>query len=510
MSRDTDTTVSELRRLPTGIPGLDTILHGGFLEGGVYIIQGAPGAGKTILSNQACAAHAHAGGKALYVTLLAESHARMLQHLRSLSFFDPKLVPDDVAYVSGFGTLETEGLAGLMTLLRREVRARGTSLVVLDGMVLIEEAAKSDLDYRKFIHELQGYAALEGFVALLLTNNGSKQFHPEHTVVDGLIVMDDTGVGGGSKQSELEVLKFRGSGFLRGRHSFRITADGIQLYPRVEASLSLPLDYVDSRRIADRMLIGIPDIDAMIGGGMPRGATTMLLGPSGIGKTVIGMHFLALSSKEEPGLHFSFYETPDQMIDQAKTIGLDLGAPVDRGDLEMIWQSSTEQILDDLGNRVLEAVSRRKVKRLFIDGLAGWMEAATIDQKPRVGQVFTALMTRLRLQGVTTFYAAETRNISGPDVEIPIGGISTVVESLFLLRYVELHGRLRRLFSVLKVRGVEFDHRLRELLITNQGIQLSDDAFEGAEALTSSFGHSTGTADRPAMPLTDPVSRRGD
>lgn len=110
---------SPLRRVPTGVSGLDRVLHGGFLEGGVYIIQGAPGAGKTIFANQACFAQARSGNKALYVTLLAENHARMLQHIRPLAFFDEALIPDGVAYVSGFHLLETEGLDGLMTLLHR-------------------------------------------------------------------------------------------------------------------------------------------------------------------------------------------------------------------------------------------------------------------------------------------------------------------------------------------------------------------------------------------------------
>ena len=329
-----DSGQGELQRVPTGIPGLDTVLRGGFLEGGVYIVQGTPGAGKTILATQVCAARVAAGGKALYVTLLSESHARMLQHLRPMRFFDPSIVPDGLAYVSGYGPLQDEGLAGLMTLLRREVRARGADLLVLDGVVLIEETATSNVEYRKFVHELQAYASLEGFVALLLTNNTSRDFHPEHTMVDGLITLDDTAVGGGTKQRELEVLKFRGTGFLRGRHGFRIGEEGIELFPRIEALLARPSPRDELRGVADRVPLGIPDLDAMIGGGMPRGTTTMLLGPSGSGKTVIGMHFVARSSAEEPGLLFGFYETPRQTIDQARGLGLDLGALVEQGHLE--------------------------------------------------------------------------------------------------------------------------------------------------------------------------------
>lgn len=113
-------------------------------------------------------------------------------------------------------------------------------MLILDGVLSIEEIAKSDLEYRKFIHELQQYAALEGFVALLLTNNAVRGFRPEHTMVDGLFGMEDADVGGGTRQRELEVLKFRGSDFLRGKHGYRITGEGLDLYPRIEALLAQP------------------------------------------------------------------------------------------------------------------------------------------------------------------------------------------------------------------------------------------------------------------------------
>ena len=134
----------EIERVPSGATGLDTILRGGFPRGGIHIIQGTPGAGKTILGNQLCFHHAAAGGRALYVTLLAESHARMLLHLGTLRFFDPSRLPDQVSYASGLGTLEGEGLPGLVTLLRREIAARKATVLVLDGLTAAEDRAASE------------------------------------------------------------------------------------------------------------------------------------------------------------------------------------------------------------------------------------------------------------------------------------------------------------------------------------------------------------------------------
>ena len=225
--------------MPTGVPGLDAVLRGGLFAGAAYIVRGAPGAGKTILANQVCFHHARAGGQALFVTLLAESHARMIQHLERLDFYDPAPVPERVYYVNAFRALEEDGLPGLAALLRREIRARRTTFLVLDGMLMAEESGGSDREFRKFIHELQAFVSAQGCAALLLTSGGRAEHRPEHTMVDGLIALEDTRVGGRS-QREVEVRKSRGSGALRGRHPFRITDGGLVVYPRIEAVLARP------------------------------------------------------------------------------------------------------------------------------------------------------------------------------------------------------------------------------------------------------------------------------
>ena len=159
-----------LERVPTGIPGLDTVLRGGFLKAGIYIVRGEPGTGKTIFGNQFCFNHVAAGHRAIYVTLLAETHDRMMQHMQTMSFFEPARIPDGLYYVNGFRVLEEDGIKGFIDLLRREIRTHNATLLVLDGLVVTEEASGSDRDFRKFIHELQAHIAIEGCTALLLTN----------------------------------------------------------------------------------------------------------------------------------------------------------------------------------------------------------------------------------------------------------------------------------------------------------------------------------------------------
>jgi circadian clock protein KaiC len=163
--------------VPSGVPGLDTILRGGFPRGGIHIIQGTPGAGKTILGNQLCFHHAAAGGRALYVTLLAESHARMLLHLGTLRFFDPSRLPDQVSYAAASARSRARA-AGLLTLLRREIAARKATVLVLDGLTAAEDRAASDTEFKKFIQELQAQAALHGCTAFLLTTAKGRAVRP--------------------------------------------------------------------------------------------------------------------------------------------------------------------------------------------------------------------------------------------------------------------------------------------------------------------------------------------
>ena len=456
-------------RVPSGLPGLDEVLQGGFFAGGVYVVRGAPGTGKTILANQACYRHAERGGKALYVTLLAESHVRMLGNLARLRFFDPAAIPHRVYYVSALRALEEGGLSALMDLVRGEVRRHAATLLVLDGLLATEEAGASDRILRGFMHGLQDHLGPLDCVTLLLGDSGRPDHAGEQTMADGVIALDDTRRDGQTGRG-LEVLKFRGSPSLRGRHSMRITDDGVVVYPRIETLHERPLqpDKGSDRRLS----VGVGSVDAMLGGGLPTGTTTLVLGATGTGKTLLGAHFLAGSSAVEPGLHFGFYEQPERLLQNAASVGLDLAGLVCRGDLELLWYPTTGQILDDLGGQLLRAVGRRGVKRLLVDGLGGYVEAA--EHSARAGKVFAALVHALRAQGVTTIYTAETPNLVGAEVVVPVPGVSVVVDNMALLRFAEYRARLHRLFSIIKVRGSAFDPGMREFRITDKGITLAD------------------------------------
>jgi circadian clock protein KaiC len=480
-----------LERLPSGIPSLDVILSGGFPKGGIHILQGRPGAGKTTLGNQICFHHATTGGRALYVTLLAESHARMLLHLGTMGFFEASCLPEQVSYISGLDALDREGLPGLVTLLRREIAAREATVMVLDGLVAAEERAGSDTEFKKFIQELQAQAAMYGCTVFLLTTTTGQTTPPEHTMVDGVVELTDVRFGSRNERG-LYVNKLRGSDYLPGRHPFRITPAGLVVYPRIEPMFR-QTTVADEFR-SGRLSTGIDDLDDIVGGGGVPEATVMgLLGPSGIGKTTLGLHFVCRSGATEPGLFFGFYETPPRLLQQASQLGLDLEGAVARGDVEILWQPVGENLLDGLAHRLLDAVERRGVRRLFLDGLGGFIEASV--EPGRISRFFSVLVNELRARGTTTVYTMETRDLLGPGIEMPISGVSSVVESLIALRYLERGGRARRLLSVVKVRSSGFDPVMREFVIANgKGISIVG-TFDGAEGLLSGFARErrTGT-----------------
>jgi circadian clock protein KaiC len=263
---------SRLARVTTGVPGLDTVLGGGFLRGGIYVVRGAPGSGKTILGNQICFTVARRGGRSAYVTLLAESHARMMLHLESIEFFDPELAGDAVRYLSAYGALMNGGLRGVLDFVRAELplqqrRGRAAdqepgSVIVIDGFLALSDSSSSPSELKKFIQELQLYADLVGAIVILLAGPAANESSPEYTMVDGIIEMQEH-VHDLRAYRELRVRKLRGVAHLRGGHMFEIGSRGITVHPRVEALYSAPS--IDDACGGVQVTTGIAQLDQMLG-----------------------------------------------------------------------------------------------------------------------------------------------------------------------------------------------------------------------------------------------------
>jgi circadian clock protein KaiC len=488
---------NRLDRVSSGIAGLDAVLSGGFFKGGIYLIQGTPGTGKTTIANQICFHRIENGDRALYVTLLAEYHARLVQYIGGMSFFDESKLPDQLSYLSGFRVMRSEGLPALLSMIRREILARKASILIIDGLIAAQRVASTEQAFNEFVHELQGIAlSTDCTVFLIASADRQNRSSPEHTMVDGILELANQAFGWASERT-LQVTKIRGSNYLRGKHAYKITDDGVVVYPRIEALLEEPtvLDRLETQRATS----GNEQLDIMLGGGLPRGSPTMLAGPSGVGKTTFGLHFLAACNKDEPGLLMGFYETPARIKAKAQLVCPRLLDLLDNERVTMLWQPPMSDSLDAYAERLLKAVQRAGVRRLFLDGLGAFRCAPGADERMR--QFLPALTNELRAQGVTTVYSLEAGNIVGPPTPVAFGDLSVLAENLVLLRYVEVGATLHRLISILKVRDSDFDPLLHEYALTAGGPKIADSAAT-AEAIM------TGAAKREANSMASPQSPR--
>lgn len=484
-------------RFATGVPGLDAVLGGGVFDGGIYIIQGAPGAGKTILGNQICFAQAAQGRNALYITLLAESHARMIGHMRRMTFFDEAAIPDRMSYVGAFKTLEDDGLRGLLDVVRREVRTRNASILVLDGLITVHEKARSELELKKFIHELQTQAAFSNCTMFLLTSAFDADAHPpEHTMVDGLIELQSA-LHGRRAERSLQVHKLRGSWFMGGKHSYRITENGHAIYPRVEALLETPSvwDSADGPMVS----VGIAGVDKMLGGGVDTHSVTVVLGPSGSGKTTAGLQFLTGGASDEKAMLFGFHENPMALRIKADSLKLPLKAR--EGKISLLWRPQTEAVLDEVATELLTTIRQNGVRRLVIDGIEGFSKLT--DEKERIGSFLSALCNELRALGVTTLATAETDH-AGMTPGQPLKGVnqtglSAVAENIIALHLAALRSENHRLMTILKSRDRRTDMRMRRFEIVDGGIVLDPD-FQSAERILRDIS-SQGPAPTPSTDL---------
>jgi circadian clock protein KaiC len=330
-------------------------------------------------------------------------------------------------------------------------------------MVTASVLAKSSTDYKKFINELQTWVGVIGSTVLFLTSAGpDARFEPEYTMVDGIFELGARRLGM-RWHRQLSVLKFRGSGFAEGAHPYVITNDGLVVYPRVEAQLGRT---VLERTGRERIGSGVARLDELVGGGLARGSTTLLLGSSGGGKTTLGLHFLAEgAARGEPGLHFGFYENPSDLVRKADRLGLGFGPHVEAGRIRLVWQPPAERILDALAYQMLDAVRAHGAKRLVIDGLVGFKEAFYPERLPGY---FSVLTGELGALGVTTLITEETRELFVQAVDAP--AVSAIFDNVLLLRQLETGGELVRILSILKTRDSGHDRRLYKIDVTDGGL----------------------------------------
>lgn len=478
----------EKKRLTSGIPRLDHILRGGFLQKSLYVIMGPPGSGKTILTNQICFESIRLNGtNCLYITLTTESQNKLVSHLETLSFFDSKEIGLKMFYVSGRSTLASEGLETFRELFQSSISKFKAKVVVVDGLERLEMKVRDRPEaFLDFMHDLQSFCSIAGATCFALrTILGSGVIVPESTVSDGVIEMHMREVGPRLVR-ELSVHKIRGSSQLPGRHEVEINEHGVGIHPRTEVQFEHAEISPHEERI--RLSTGIEELDRMLNGGLWSNSCTALLGAPGTGKTLLGCFFLIEGAKRgEKGIYFGFYEPPKRLIEKCESVGLPLKEYVENGMIDIIWHPPLEKYIDSLAEQLLEKIRHEGIKnrRLFIDGYEGFRSAAVYHI--RLPRFLSALTNQLRVMEVTTIMSLEL-NLFEREMHLPQAEFGSIMENVINLRFMEHAGKVHRLFTIMKTRDSDYDSSIRQIVITSEGIRFNKIS-DQLESLLSGDSH---------------------
>jgi circadian clock protein KaiC len=434
-----------MKRFPSTVAGLDDILHGGLFEGGVYILEGPPGVGKTTLANQIAYNRASDGNKTLYVTMLSESHARMVEHMSNQTFFRKSAVNAFVFYLSGYRELESGGLKGVLGLLRGELARSGATFLVVDGLVV--SAPGIDEGVRQFVHELQSLVSAMNCTCLVLTTGRGNALSAEQTMVDGIFAFEDQ-LFRGKAERLVQVKKFRGSEVVRGRHSFCITNEGLHFFPRLESLPLLPKERGPRLPAA----LGIREVDdALSDHGIWAGSMSLAVGESGAGKTTMAYRFAAASNEPESALLLlGSSETDSDACALAAQFDIDLEGALQRGTLRIESIGQVDESLDEMGHKVLRLVDEVQAKRLILDGLAAL--ADTLAFQERGYRFIGRLLFELRRRGVTALFTLDPAEIAVASGTPLASGVAALFDNVFSLESLPEDKVLRQL-SVRKIRG---------------------------------------------------------
>ncbi len=466
--------------LETGIPNLDRILGGGLLRRSLAMVIGSPGTGKTLLAQQIAFHNAAKGGTALFLTGYSETHDKLISHSSRLSFFAQDMVGTRIHFGSLVdllrqGPIETEDA------IVATARAQRASLVMIDGFRSMRGFLPDDQAAAYFLYSLGAKLALLGATTLVIVEGNPEETtrYPELTVCDVIISLRRERQDRRQRRL-LEVLKTRGAASLNGVHPFSINDAGLIAFPRLESVVTAAKTEWNPGRAA----FGVHDFDQLIGGGLNTGTTTLVAGSTGVGKTVLGLHFIAEGIRAgEPILLLGFMESPSQLHEKARIFGMDLSAAEASGQVRLLVLPGHDLEADEIAMLLAEDIERRGVKRLMIDSAAEVQRA--VGSPERIPEFFSALVGYLRDRGVTTYMTLDIPMIVGPELELAGTPLSLIAENLLLLRQVEYRGRLHRVFSVLKMRFSGYESAIYEFKVTpDHGIRITGPAPLGEGLLT--------------------------
>lgn len=450
-----------------GVPSLEAILGGPLPRRGIVFVVGVPGAGKTLLVQQLAFAAARAGRPSLYFSGLAESNEQLVDHLRPFAFFDAGMLGEGVQLLSLDAAL-AEGTDAAAATITQTARLARAGLVIIDGFGGLRTRLAGDLGARGFLYQLGTQVGMLGalLVVVLEGQPPAMDLYPElgtGDIVLGLFV-ERTRVG---HRRYLEVFKRRGAAHLPGLHALTIGPEGLTCYPQFEVTVPPSDEPIDPTARAG---FNLPELDAMLHGGVTRRTTTMLAGNLGVGKTTLALQFLADGiARGERGLFLGFRESYPQLVARASGLGVDLADAVERGLVRLILQPPIVLDPDILAHSVQAAVVDGAIRRVVVDSIDELVAAVAPE---RVYPYLLALVTMLRGRGVTTLLTEETAGIFGSEVKISDVPMSVLADNVLLLKYVESDARLTPVLAVVKMRLSGHDRTIREYELDERGLSI--------------------------------------
>jgi len=455
-----------------GVKGLDDITAGGLARGRLYLLEGSPGTGKTTIATQFLMAGAAAGESALYITLSEtedELRASAASHGWSLDGIDLfELVPPDslldedqqqsLLYSSDLELGETTRRIFEAFEKVKPVR------VVLDSLSEIRLLAQSSLRYRRQILALKHYFARSGATVLMLDDLSSEaNDRTMHSVAHGVIRLEELSPEYGAERRRLRVIKYRGQRYRGGNHDFVIDTGGVRVFPRLvsaEHRSSFKREVLPSESV---------ELNALLGGGVERGSSVLILGPAGTGKSLLALHFVvgAIHRGEQAAM-FVFDEELGLLFERAKGLGIQLQEMVDSGRLIIEQVDAAELTPGELSARVRHCVEESGARTVVIDSLNGY-QAAMPEEQSLILHMHEMLQY-LNRQGASTFLTVAQHGLVG-DMKSPVD-VTYLADTVILLRYFEARGRVRRAISVIKKRTGAHEDTIREYRIDSQGVTI--------------------------------------
>jgi circadian clock protein KaiC len=462
---------AQLKVLTSGIPTLDAILGGGFPQYSSNLIAGDPGSGKTTLCHQILFANASPDAPALYFTIVGEPPIKMLRYQQQFSFFDPAKVDQSIHFMNLSQDM-LDGLDKALEIIIGEVERRNPAFVVVDSFRSLTQAVPrtagpGQMDLPAFLQRL----------ALDLTSRQATTFlvgeyaadeprdYTLFTMADGILWLSQI-VDRNSMVRKIRAIKMRGLETQPGLHTFRITRDGVRIFPRMVKPIETDLK-VQPQRFSST---GIAGVDEMLGGGFLPGTAMLIAGPAGSGKSSLAIQFLAEGVQHgEPGVLAMFEETPIKYLEQATGFGLDLQEMADQKLLKLIYLRPLDLSVDETLHEIQAGVDEVHARRVVIDSLTGLEIALAPSFEQDFRESLYRLLGALTGDGISIAMTVEN-NDNYTELRFSPHAVSFMTNDIILQRYVEVDSQLRRVMTVIKARSRKHSSDLRTYEITERGI----------------------------------------